>query len=129
MPDSKLVDLDAASALDGTELLYAVQGGQDVKVLASKLNHSIAIRTEASDYTIAETDYTILLDGTSNTVTATLPTAVGIKGKIYNIKCIDDTNACDVATTEEIDGDGANFGLLKDESITIQSDNEKWWIL
>ena len=50
---------------------------------------------------------TILLDGTSGTVTATLPTAANITGRVYRIKCINANNQIDVATngSEEIDGD------------------------
>jgi hypothetical protein len=37
MPDEKLVDLPSAAFLDGTELLYSVQTGIDVKVTTSNL--------------------------------------------------------------------------------------------
>lgn len=89
------------------------------------------IETKTNDYTLDSDDYTILLDGTSNTVTASLPTAAGIEGKIFNLKCTDDTFQCDVDPdgTEEIDGDSANFILSKDEVITIQSDGTNWWII
>ena len=92
---------------------------------------SADITTKTSDYTATIYDYTILADGTSNTVTITLPTAVGITGRIYNIKCIDDTSVCDVDPngTEEIDGVSTNFDLINGESITIQSDGANWWII
>ena len=89
------------------------------------------IASKTTNYTLNDEDYTILLDGTSNTVTATLPTAVGITGRIYNIKCIDDTNQCDIDPDgiEEIDSNNANFILTKHETITIQSDGSNWWII
>jgi hypothetical protein len=37
MPDTKLVDLTAGSALNGSELLYAVQAGNDVKITAQEI--------------------------------------------------------------------------------------------
>ncbi len=92
---------------------------------------SLPISEKTTNYTLTISDYTILLDGTSSTVTATLPAASGITGRIYNIKCIDATNQCDVNpnASEEIDGDSANFILNKDEVITIQSDGSNWWII
>lgn len=92
---------------------------------------SKSITTKTSDYVLDSGDYTILLDGTSNTITATLPTAVDITGRIYNLKCIEDINQCDIATnsTETIDGDTVNFVLIKHEIITIQSDGSNWWII
>jgi len=89
------------------------------------------IETITSDDTLDSNNHTVLLDGTSNTVTATLPTAVGNQGRIYNIKSINATFLTDVATdgSEEIDGDSSNFTLAKDESITIQSDGSNWWII
>ncbi len=87
--------------------------------------------TKTNDYTATVNDTTILIDGSANTVTLTLPTAVGINRRIYNIKCIDDTFLCDVATdgSEEIDEDSSNFSLAQHEVITIQSDNANWWII
>lgn len=37
MADTKLVDLTAGSALNGSELLYAVQAGNDVKITAQEI--------------------------------------------------------------------------------------------
>lgn len=92
---------------------------------------SLPIAAKTSNYTLTKLDYTILLDGTSNTVTATLPAASGITGRIYKLKSIDDTNQTDVATngSETIDGSSTNFILSKDEVITIQSDGSNWWII
>lgn len=88
------------------------------------------IAAKTSDYTILTTDYTILLDGTSNTVTATLP-ASPVEGQMYNIKCIDSTYTVTVARNgNNIDGDAADFTLIEDEVITVQADsNGDWWII
>ena len=87
--------------------------------------------TKTANYTAVASDNAIMADGSSNTVTITLPTAVGISGKEYAIKCIDDTYTVDIATnaSEEIDEDSSNFELFKDESITIKSDGANWWII
>jgi hypothetical protein len=91
---------------------------------------ALSITTKTADYIIAN-DNTILLDGTSNTVTATLPTAVGITGRIYTIKCIDDTSVVDIATsgTEEIDGSSSNVALTLNDAVRLQSDGANWWII
>lgn len=89
------------------------------------------IRIETNNYTITSVDDTILLNGISNTVTASLPKASDLPGFIFYIKSINDSNLTDVNPfgTEEIDGDSANFILTKDQVITIQSDGSNWWII
>jgi hypothetical protein len=81
--------------------------------------------------TLTNRHHTILCDGTSNTVTINLPTAVGITGRIYNIKAINVDNAVtvDANGTEEIDGSATAITLSLMESITIQSDGSNWWII
>jgi len=82
---------------------------------------------KTATYTITATDYTV--DCTANTFTVTLPTAVGIQGKIYNIK----NTGTGVIT---VDGDGAETidgetteTLEQWETLTIQSTNVGWIIL
>jgi hypothetical protein len=89
-----------------------------------------SISTKTNDYTITAADSTILIDGSSNTVTITLPTAVGIAGRKYNIKCLDDTFACGVAGAgaETIDGESTQT-LNQYDNMCIQSDGAEWWIL
>jgi len=87
--------------------------------------------TKTGNYTADADDQTILLDGSSATIAITLPTAVGILGKRYTLKCIDKTNACTIETNaaETIDG-GANFtfATVKD-CIILVSDNTNWQII
>jgi len=89
-----------------------------------------AITTKTADYTATIEDSTIVIDASSNTVTITLPTAVGIDGRKYNIKCIDDTFACDVDGdgTETIDGELTQI-LNQWDNMQIQSDGTNWIIL
>ena len=101
----------------------------------SKLNVvgsvSFPISTHTSDITLDATHYSVLLDGGSNTVTGSLPTAVGIKDRIYNLKCIDETFACELAAdgSEEIDGSTDNISLSLMETVSVQSDGANWWIM
>lgn len=89
-----------------------------------------AILTKTGNYTLSAGDEVILLDATSNTVTATLPTAVGIGGTVFIIKCINDTYACTINTTssQTIDGNLA-LSLSNMESVTLISNGANYYIL
>ena len=91
---------------------------------------ALPITTKTADYTADATDYTILADATSNTVTITLPTAVGITGRIYNIKCIDATYTVtvDANGTETIDGELTQILVVWD-NMKIQSTGTGWIII
>jgi len=123
MTDAGSITIPAFQTVDGVDI--SVHAAND------NAHHTNAINTKTNDYTLDGNDYTILLDGNANPVTATLPTAVGINERIYNIKCIDDTFLCDIEIdgAEEIDGDNSNFVLSLHDVITIQSDNANWWII
>jgi len=82
---------------------------------------------KTATYTVTDTDYTI--DCTANTFTVTLPTAVGITGRIYNIK---NTGA----GTITVDGDGSETidgqttqTVAQWENLQIQSNGANWIIL
>lgn len=111
-------------------------GGSGVNVLTDdgtykSLTATTQLVIKTSNYTASSTDGIIFLDGSSNTVTLTLPSAVGNFKKQYSIKCIDDTFICDVATNgiEEIDGSSSNLTIAYPNAITIVSDNANWWII
>ena len=55
--------------------------------------HIDALATKTADYTIVESDYTILVDATSNAVTITFPAAPN-QGQTFNIKCINSNSIC-----------------------------------
>ena len=81
-------------------------------------------------YTAVVTDHIILIDASSNNVVVTLPTAVGISGKVYSCKRIDNSS-----NTVTIEGDGsetidesADFPLFPLEYIEPVSDSSNWWI-
>jgi len=82
---------------------------------------------KTANYTVATTDDTI--DCTANTFTVTLPTAVGLEGKIFNIKD-SGTGAITVATTssQTIDGN-STITLVQGNSLTVQSNGANWIII
>jgi hypothetical protein len=130
-------EFNAQTTMLDTDTLDFVRSGHNYKItwanfmafiLASISEPSILNKDE--DYTVGANDDTILLDGTSNTVTALLLTASGRSGKKYTFKCIDDTNACtiDGAASETIDGATTKL-LTLNVPVTIQSDGTEWWIV
>jgi hypothetical protein len=77
-------------------------------------------------YTVGVNDY--LIDITGNTITVTLPTAVGVNGKNYVIKNRG-TGVVTVETTSSQTIDGANSkSLNNNDSIEIVSDGSNWII-
>lgn len=87
--------------------------------------------TKTANYTADADDSVILLNGFGATVQITLPSAVGINGKKYILKCIDKTNACTIATNgaQTIDGAASYTFGAEDDSIVIESDNANWHII
>ena len=73
---------------------------------------STAVKT--SDYSMINTDYLILIDATSNTVTITLPSATENNSKVFNIKCIQDDYECNISTIggQEIDTSSNDFQIF-----------------
>jgi hypothetical protein len=84
-----------------------------------------------TSYSILTTDYTVNVTTTGDT-TQTLPTAVGVQGKIYNVKNSDTTSVSTItlATTssQTIDGYSAVTFNFPD-NITVQSDGGNWIII
>lgn len=132
-PDTTLQVVGTAGFGDdgGNEVL--ISGTGDIKHAGSSkfLNLTWDIETFTSDDTLDAENVTVLLDGSSNTVTAGLPTAVGIEGRVYYIKSIDATNTTDIDPngSETIDGDSSNLILLEDVSVTLISDGSNWQII
>lgn len=84
------------------------------------------VRNEVNDYTVVPTDGTIIADGTSNTVTITLPAAPAT-GQVFNIACINSTNAVDVDFNSKNFYDSAtNEVLFKGENLTVQYNGTYW---
>ena len=98
--------------------------------LSAQFTAPVITQTDAT-LTLTASHYTVLCDGTSNTVTITLPSASGISGRVYNIKAINIDNAVTVDQTgaETIDGSTDAITLDLMEVITVQSDGTNWWII
>jgi len=80
-----------------------------------------------ASYTVNTNDY--LVDVTGNTITVTLPTAVGIDGKNYVIKN-SGNGVVTVATTSSQTIDGVSSKSLKNnDSIEVISDGSNWVIV
>lgn len=86
------------------------------------------IISTASGLTADATHNTIVLSATGQTIT--LPTAVGIQGRIYTIK-ISASGSATVATTssETIDGSTTYSLSAQYKYVTVQSDNVNWMII
>ena len=79
-----------------------------------------------SSYTVGVNDY--LIDVTGNTITVTLPTAIGINGKNYVIKN-SGNGVVTVATTSEQTIDSlSSKSLNNNDSIEVISDGSNWII-
>lgn len=89
------------------------------------------VNISTSTYAILETDVYIFADTTSNDITVTLPTAVGVGGKNYVIKNIS-TGIITVNTTSSQTIDNQASGtvtLLQDDALSVVSDNSNWRII
>jgi hypothetical protein len=81
-----------------------------------------------ADYTGTTTDYTF--NCTANTFSVTLPTAIGVKGKIYVIKN-SGTGIITVNTTSSQTIDGSSSIVIKKQYLSraVQSDGTNWIII
>lgn len=93
---------------------------------------TVSIVTKTANYTATANDNTILANTQAGAVTITLPTSVGISGKLYTIKKIDATaNIVTISTTssQTIDGSTSYTMNTAYSGVNIQSDNANWWII
>jgi hypothetical protein len=98
---------------------------QIVQIIQKGSIHTISVKT--ADYTLTDTDFTILADASNNAVTITLP-LIPTQGQVYNIKCINSTFVCTIArngnTIDELDSD---LNVVATNSVTIQYDATYKW--
>jgi hypothetical protein len=134
--------LDSDEAVGGIDLdelqEQANENTTNISVNAAAITllqqQSQTVVTKTSDYTATNTDYTILADATSNTVTISLPNATEAMPElptergVYQIKCLNDTYACKVSGNgNAIDGSTDDFQIYKDESLTVIYDSTNGW--
>ena len=136
IPDSA-TQKGLSKAKSGTNLPF--------KVISSGINTGIStdndqvkldalnqITTVSANTTLDSTYGTVLVDASGGAKTITLPTAVGIAGKIYSIKKTDSAeNTVTIATTSSQTIDGATTLLLRiqHETVVLQSNGANWEIL
>lgn len=92
----------------------------------------LTISSKTSSYTLASSDELITCNATSGAFTLTLPTAVGISGRVYYIKKTDTTlNAITVdgSGAETIDGALTRVLSTQYESLKIVSNGSNWTVL
>jgi trimeric autotransporter adhesin len=90
------------------------------------------IVTKTAAYSVAATDFTILGNASAGSFSVTLPTAVGVSGKIYGVKKIDSSaNTVTIATTsaQTIDGNTTRILSLQYDGAQVQSDGSNWFII
>lgn len=83
----------------------------------------------ASTYTATRTDYTILIDTTSNNVTVTLPNTGIDTGQLFYLKLINSANVGKITSSATIDDDGNDITLTLYESLTVQWDGSEYWVI
>jgi hypothetical protein len=101
-----------------------------VKLAAGAKDITYAAKTAA--YTLTNSDEAITCDASSAAFTVTLPTAVGISGRVYYIKKIDSSFnivTIDANGTETIDGALTKKLATQYESIKLMSNGANWIIL
>lgn len=90
----------------------------------------VAVSSKTANYTIVNTDGLILVNATSGGFTITLPTAVGITGKKFQVKRMDQTltEIVTLATTssQTIDGVTTKKLCTQYEEFTVISDGSDW---
>lgn len=125
----------AVLAPDASTTKVLTSGGASANpswATVSSLNNLSVSAVKTTTYSILTTDEVVLVDGTS-AFTATLPTAVGVTGKMYRIKRVDQTlaNAVTIATTssQTIDGVTTRKLMTQYEEFTVVSDNANWQVV
>lgn len=84
-----------------------------------------------SPYTVTTLDFFIDVDASGGNTIINLPTAVGIQGRVYNIKKIDsssNTVAVQPFGAQTIDGQTSISMSAQYTAISIHSNNSNWWI-
>lgn len=122
---------DCALARSTASTLKVVDGSSNLgSFIAGTFAPAFVSKTANYTMTIAET--TAFCDATSGAFTVTLPTAVGISGRIYTVKKTDSgINGVTVGTTssQTIDGSTTYSLATQYKYVSVQSNNANWFII
>lgn len=89
---------------------------------------SLPYAATSTNYAISASDY--LIDYTSGTATTTLPTAVGIVGRVYVIKNSGTGSVViDTTASQTIDGQTTMLLGVQYESLTVMSNGANWLVI
>lgn len=94
----------------------------------SSSQHSITsfpIVSKAISYAATSSDYTIVCTAA---ITITIPSAVGLTGKVYNIKS-NVTGTVAITSATNIDSATTYNMYARYETVAIQSDGTQWWVI
>jgi hypothetical protein len=93
---------------------------------------SVAITRQTANYTLTNADCIVACDASSGAFNISLPSAVGIAGRMYTIKKVDNSpNAVTIVPygTETIDGAASYVLSAQWKYVTIVSDGSNWLII
>jgi hypothetical protein len=139
-------DLTSGLGLGGSGVVTLISGGVDYLHVSSggytglnqtsptsktHMGGSVAMAyiAKTAAYTATDANYLISCDATSAAFSITLPTAVGITGRVYKIKRINSgANAVTIDTTssQTIDGAATYSLALQWAVVTVMSDGANW---
>ncbi len=89
---------------------------------------TVPIATKVANYPLVSGDNTILLNGT--TLTATLPTAVSVAGKVYTIKVISASTGTVATTSSQTIDASTTYSLSAQwKYVTVISDGANWKVI
>lgn len=110
-----------------------VTDGDIIGNLGEIVGLTIAVLTITGDYTLSpDTDSILLANAVNNEITVTLPTAVGIEGRLFWVKKIDSSRnkvIIDGDGSETIEDELTQELLWKGDAPMIVSDDAEWHII
>jgi len=135
MANIQIPNLPVATFLSGTEQVEIVQSGVSVRTTTQDIadlstigsNFRLTYRHVSNTYNVSLVDAVIDCSGT---FTVTLPTAVGIVGKVYIIKN-SGTGIISIACfdSETIDGLVTRHSDVQYQAIMVVSDGANWKVI
>jgi hypothetical protein len=111
-----------------TDKMVVVDGSGILKSVAATPRNINAIVKTTADYTVVDTDYTILANASSNAFTLTLPDATTSTGRVLIIRKTDETaNVLTFSSAVKISESTSFTTLNLNTTIRIQSDGTDWY--